>query len=376
MYRRDGQLVVSASDLTGFLECEHLSRLSLDVVGGARSKPVSVDPMTGLVAERGMEHERRYADRLRADGLHVVEISPAGQGRDELFRAQADTLAAMQAGADVVYQASFFDGLWRGHADFLEKRTDRPSRLGSWSYDVADTKLARRIKVAAILQMAVYGDLLTTLQGQPPERLIVITGDGRRESFGFADAAAYARTARRRFLDALDEEAFAAAYPNPHCPVCPWRETCKTAWQEADDLSLVAFMRRDHARLLRESGIRTVRQLGTTPAADLPAGIGRAAGQRLAQQARGTGWSPRVSTQLARKGRPATCCWPRRPGCGRAPGWASAVSRRRTRSAGSSPQWTAGCSRCRDRREPARPIPGHGRSSTWSASASGSASQP
>ena len=45
----------------------------------------------------------------------------------------------MRDGADVIFQATFFDGRWRGHADFLFKRPDRASPvLGSWSYDIAD----------------------------------------------------------------------------------------------------------------------------------------------------------------------------------------------------------------------------------------------
>ena len=67
---------------------------------------------------------------------------------------------------------------WRGHADFLVRRDDRPSSLGSWSYDVADTKLARRVKAAALVQMCVYADLLERVQGIPPETISVVTGDG------------------------------------------------------------------------------------------------------------------------------------------------------------------------------------------------------
>ena len=90
----------------------------------------------------------------------------------------------MRDGADVIFQATFFDGRWRGHADFLFKRPDRPSpALGSWSYDIADTKLARSVKGGAILQMCVYADLLAAVQGIAPEWLYVITGDGVRHPY-------------------------------------------------------------------------------------------------------------------------------------------------------------------------------------------------
>jgi predicted RecB family nuclease len=287
VYESDGALVVSASDLTGFLECEHLTRLSIEVAGGRRSRPPAVDPMTELVAAHGIAHEERHVQRLRDRGLSVVEIAaPAGKDAGELRRAQADTLAAMRAGVDVVYQATFFDGTWRGHADFLLKRTDRVSVLGRWAYDVADTKLARRIKVPALLQMALYGDLLAGLQGVPPELLTVVTGDQQELVFRYSDAEAYARTARARFLARLADGELAAPYPNAHCGVCPWRETCTDRWRAEDSLSLVAFMRRDHATALLEAGIPTVVALGTRRAEELPDAIGWTSRERLTQQAR------------------------------------------------------------------------------------------
>jgi predicted RecB family nuclease len=287
VYEVEGGLVVSAGDLTGFLECEHLTRLSVEVARGERGRPPAVDPMTTLVAEHGIAHEARHVQRLRDRGLSVVEIAgPAGKDAAGLLRAQAETLAAMRAGADVVYQATFFDGTWRGHADFLLKRTDRVSDLGPWAYDVADTKLARRIKVPALLQMALYGDLLAGLQGVPPELLTVITGDQQELVFRYADAEAYTRAARARFLSRLADGALAPPYPNAHCGVCPWRETCTERWRAEDSLSLVATMRRDHATALTEAGITTVAALGVRRPEELPESIGRTSAQRLTQQAR------------------------------------------------------------------------------------------
>jgi uncharacterized protein len=53
VYEADGGLVVSASDLTGFLECEHLTRLSLEVARGRRQRPTATDPMTELGEQAG-----------------------------------------------------------------------------------------------------------------------------------------------------------------------------------------------------------------------------------------------------------------------------------------------------------------------------------
>ncbi len=46
----------------------------------------------------------------------------------------------MRDGADIMYQAALADDTWAGRADFLRK-VDSPSDLGSWSYEVIDTKL-------------------------------------------------------------------------------------------------------------------------------------------------------------------------------------------------------------------------------------------
>ena len=159
----DGTLIVSATDLVGYLACDHLATLELGRVEGLWEKPHHrVDPELMLLQERGDLHEKAYLERLRASGKSVHEIeNRAGRTPAELRAAEAETLDAMRRGTDVIYQATFFDGRWRGHADFLFKRADRPSPgLGAWSYDIADTKLARSVKGGAILQMCVYASLL------------------------------------------------------------------------------------------------------------------------------------------------------------------------------------------------------------------------
>lgn len=168
----DGTVVVSATDLVGYLACDHLATLELERIAGLREKPERHDPELELLQERGDRHERDHLERLRAAGRSIVEIPEdlrSARNPDELWAAAEATRAAMASGADVIFQATFFDGRWRGHADFLV-RAERPSRLGSWSYDVADTKLARHVKASALIQMCVYADLLERVQGGPRKR--------------------------------------------------------------------------------------------------------------------------------------------------------------------------------------------------------------
>ncbi len=200
----DGTLALSPSDLTGFSACEHLTQLELSVARGEREHPERDDPMLDVLSRRGGEHETKHVERLIAAGKTVVEIAMPGNTVAELAAAEAETLAAMQASADVIYQAAFFDGRWRGHADFLLK-VERPSpHLGAWSYEVADTKLARRVKAAALLQMCAYSEQVERLQGVAPEQMYVITGDAAVHPFTLTDYSAYYRTLKARFVELID----------------------------------------------------------------------------------------------------------------------------------------------------------------------------
>lgn len=285
MYESDGLLFVSPTDLTKYLACRQLTHLDLAVARGELARPEQgTDEMLELLFMRGMEHEERYLQSLRDQGRRIVEIAHPESDAAALREAELATEAAMQDGADVIYQATFFNGRWRGHADFLLRR-ERPGRW-AWSYDVADTKLARRMKVPALLQMATYAERLTSLQGIAPEELIVVTGDRLEHKYNFADCAAYADVIRAELLDFLDTDDDPHPQPVQQCGQCRWQPRCKAQWRREDDLSLVAFMSGAHATRLRDAGIATVRQLGGRQPGELPMAIGLAARERLTAQAR------------------------------------------------------------------------------------------
>ena len=61
----DQHLLLSASDLVNFLECEHLTWLDLENVHGQRDLEPKRPDTTDLVARKGDEHERRHLDALR-----------------------------------------------------------------------------------------------------------------------------------------------------------------------------------------------------------------------------------------------------------------------------------------------------------------------
>lgn len=268
MYLADQQLILSPSDLNGFVECRHLTQLELARLRGAVVKPTSDDPVASLLSRKGDEFERSYLQRLVDEGREVVEILDAAD-RTPLALAESARLTeeAMHQGAEVIYQATFFDGGFRGHADFLE-RVNRPSDLGDHSYEVADTKLARSAKPYFLIQLCFYSELLQRVQGgEPPEHIHVVLGSGERETFRLAEFSAYFRRIRGRFLQAIEAEA-ADTYPEPcsHCSVCDWLPLCDAKREDDDHLSLVANIIRGHRARLTDAGITTLAELATAPA--------------------------------------------------------------------------------------------------------------
>src|SRR5256886_6657519 len=160
----EGGRIVSRSDLTGFLECEPRTQQELAAARGEIKRPERKDPELEVLARRGLEHEARHLASLRTGHRRVVEFPFPDGTTDGLIQAHAQTVAAMSEGVDVIYQGTFFDGRWRCHPDFL-LRVDRPSKRGAYSYEVADAKLARRAKAAAVLPCCVYPEQVRTLRG-------------------------------------------------------------------------------------------------------------------------------------------------------------------------------------------------------------------
>lgn len=298
----DGRPVYAATDLVGFLACGHLSQLERAALAQLVERPHRNDPELDVIRRRGYEHEARFRADLEAGGRTVVTIALDGsiEDRGEQLRAAADaTVDAMAAGADVIYQATFFDGTWRGHADFLLRVTDpdRPSAFGDWHYEVADTKLARHVKASAILQICSYVDQLEQIQKVRPEWLHVALGGSARlvERFRVDDFMAYYRSARERFLETMRAATPPAypplhTYPEPveHCDVCRWAAECAARRRGDDHLSLVAGISARQRAALTARGVPTLTALGELPWPMEPRleGTSEAALLRVREQAR------------------------------------------------------------------------------------------
>ena len=230
----------SASDLVGHLDCHHLTALDAAVARGSMQKPKIYDPVLETLVERGRAHERQYVESLKQAGFSVVEIEGSGVTSSQVDQ----TLAAMRAGEDVIYQGAFIQDMWSGRADVL-RRVEVPSALGSWSYEVTDTKLSRETKGATVLQLSLYSDLLGAAQGLAPEHMCVVTPGTafKPEVCRTTEFAAYYRRVKKgleRFMDEGGNQPTTYPEPNPHCELCAWRIPCDQRRRTDDHLCLVA----------------------------------------------------------------------------------------------------------------------------------------
>ena len=254
---------LSATDLSNHLYCRHLTELNrLDALGQAK-KPYRNDPALKVLEQRGREHEQAYVEFLKASGKRVINIQNQN--------VQA-TLDAMREGFDVIVQARLESGMWMGFSDILV-RTDGKSIFGSYSYEVQDTKLAQNTRAATILQLSLYSDLLSQMQGKVPAKMYVIKPGDKflTEEYLCSDFQAYYRLCKTNYQKVIESGA-TTTYPEAveHCGICSWWSLCDKQREKDDHLSLVAGIRNSHIKELQKQNINTLEVFAETQNINTP----------------------------------------------------------------------------------------------------------
>jgi uncharacterized protein len=267
MHVRGPELVLSATDLSNFLGCRHRTGLDMAVAYGKLQRPYHDDPLLELLWKRGMEHERKFVESLRAESRTVVDL---GELDDPVERV-AITLEEMNKGTDVIVQGGLSDDRWFGKPDVM-RRVTRPSALGDWSYEISDTKLARETRAGTILQLGLYSEMLAVAQGARPECFHVVTPDPTApvHTYRVDDYAAYFRLVRGKMVETVALGYSRVAddnYPEPveHCETCQWRSDCSATRRRDDHLSLVAGITRTQRRELEARSVGTLTALAGLP---------------------------------------------------------------------------------------------------------------
>lgn len=257
MYKSQQGIVYSASDLVAFLECEHSTTIDLLDL----EKPIvraEDDDESSLLHEKGLSHERQYFERLRSQHTTIADLSSL-KFRNERIEA---TINAMHQGVEIVYQGALRSGDLIGYPDFLRRVAGR-SRLGDWSYEVVDTKLARSARAKFIVQLSAYSQCLQGVLGTEPAMMHVVLGDLSELNYRYQDYARYVTQLRRRFEARLAGSG-ADTYPDPceYCDLCKWRNVCEERRLRDDHLCQVANITKVQTRRLQAAGITTLKALG------------------------------------------------------------------------------------------------------------------
>jgi len=255
MHVTDGKLYFSPSDLAEFMACEHAITLHLKDLDSSLQK-AEPDETLKILQDHGDLHEKSYLEKLKLAGRQVVEIP----GRLTQPERHQRTLQAMQDGAEVIFQAALEEGSFRGYADFLLRRPT-PSLLGSHSYEVADTKLASSGKARHLVQIALYSDMVTVVQGVPPAEASLELGSGESKTYRLDNYRHYVNRLKARFLRFVEERPSTEAQKCDHCGFCVWKDLCADDWARADHLNQVARISSPQIKRLKAAGITTLAAL-------------------------------------------------------------------------------------------------------------------
>jgi predicted RecB family nuclease len=263
------EIVYSASDLVHFMECQHLSILDRLHLEHPMEKAEDSEE-AAIIQNRGFAHEAAYLEKAKAAAGTFIDIAQAGRTRDQKVAA---TIQAMEQGIDLVFQAAFFEAPLVGYADFLVK-VDTPSKLGNYSYEIIDTKLAKTTRAKFIIQLAFYADLLARVQGRAPIQVHIVLGNGNKESFHLDDYRYYYQHLKHRFFEFIQQNEQrgikraaeeSTPFPCDKCSLCHWRERCNAWWDETDHLVRVANIQKTHIHKLNAAGIYTIEALANLP---------------------------------------------------------------------------------------------------------------
>ncbi|KSU66737.1 TM0106 family RecB-like putative nuclease [Arthrobacter sp. NIO-1057] len=267
MFFLEDQFIFSASDLAVSVDCNYQSLFLLDVKLGRRPATEKTrDEMLERTAVLGDVHEHNVLEQLIETYGEYDPIAGTGvkQFHDRptmtpegLREAHEQTMQVLRSGADVIFQATFFDGSFIGFADFLVRQSD-----GSWA--VWDTKLARHARVSALLQVAAYADQMIAEGISVSSKTTLVLGDGTHSVHRVDEVLPVFRAQRARFLTMIQKHRGSSqrvAWDSDQLRLCGRCDYCSEQVQETRDVLLVAGMSMVQREKLRKRQIFTIDQL-------------------------------------------------------------------------------------------------------------------
>ncbi|MEO0023869.1 MAG: hypothetical protein RL196_310 [Actinomycetota bacterium] len=287
----NGKLVFSASDLANASECLWAQVRRIDkALGFEIEVPKDNDSMLARAGALGDVHEQKQLERYREEfGDGVVEIArpdyknQSKSIEDQMLQLNAQTLAALEQKNPVVFQATFFDGEFQGFADFLVLTPEG-------EYAVYDTKLARKAKITALIQLAAYAHQLQQNGIRTSDQVHLILGDLTKSTHALEDILPTYLKRRHDMIELINQRranrnggGAALEWGDDTYSACGRCAVCEPQVVQSNDLFGVAGMRVEQRAKLRAAGIETISQL--TLALEKPDGMSEKTFSKLKSQA-------------------------------------------------------------------------------------------
>jgi uncharacterized protein len=280
MHLESSQLVFSPSDLTQFMDSpfaswmEHLALTHPEQLPAPDDRDALGEVLQGL----GNQHEQDVLTSFQEQGLTIVNVQHA----PDPFK---ETLAAMQQGVDVIYQARLELDPFKGYADFLIK-TEGVSCFGKYQYEIYDTKLAKSAKPSFLIQLCCYAEMLEQIQDKKPEYITVILGNKENKRYRTTDYSYFYQHLKAHFLS-THQQFIPGNCPDPAASRSwgRWSTHAEHLLKQADHLVQVATITSGQIKKLAKAGITNMTALANHDGKMVP-GIKPELFERLKLQAK------------------------------------------------------------------------------------------
>nr|WP_305076060.1 bifunctional RecB family nuclease/DEAD/DEAH box helicase [Micrococcus sp. TA1] len=245
------------------------------------------DAMLERAAELGDVHEAQVLERYDDGVRRVARIDrPDVRDPESVAAAVKATMGAFNAGADVVFQATFAaeddHGLpFVGFADFIVRGPDG-------RYRVQDTKLARSAKVTALLQLAAYASQLRRLGVPVDEEVELILGDRNVSTHRLKDIEPMYALRRQRLallVEARLADTAAVGWEDERYSRCGSCDDCAAEIAEHRDMWQVYNLRASQRAKLRWVGLCTIDDVAAWEPGQPTGGVPRRTMEKLSGQA-------------------------------------------------------------------------------------------
>ncbi len=281
MKLRDGQIIYSPSDLVVYFQSPYISWIAHHNMVVPKDQRIlkAEDPAMEALSRKGDEFELAEFKKMKGT---VANIS-----RDVTFEESAQaTLKAMKEGVDIIYQGALKLGEFQGYTDFLKKVPGHTSKLGDYSYEIYDTKLAHTAKPTHAVQLNCYNEMLNEVLGHWPERWHLILGSGVTESFLTSDFRYYYAHFKAGFLK-FHENFDLQSPPVPESweSVIGYEDHIAQKLKEMDHLCTIAGMSGGQIQKLNQAGVRTRAEFAQMADEQRPKKMQKSVFEKLREQA-------------------------------------------------------------------------------------------